>query len=101
MKYYVLETTMKPDAYKAQGFREALAGHMDFVKQQFEAGRILFSGTKPRNSGGVRVLRISDESSVEDFWQPDPMAVAGLLDYRVTAFTPLDVSESAKAWFEN
>lgn len=99
MKYYVLETTMKPEAYKAEGFREALAGHMTFVKAQFEAGQILFSGTKPCNTGGVRILKIADDRDVRDFWQPDPMAAAGLLDYCVTPFTPLDVSASAEEWF--
>lgn len=99
MKYYVLETTMRPNAYRQAGFREALAGHMDFVKQQFADGIILFSGTKPDQSGGIRVLKISDDSDVAAFWQQDPMTVAGMLDYRVTAFEPLDVTEEAKRWF--
>ena len=99
MKYYVLETTMTRGAYKAENFREALAGHMAFVKQQFAEGIILFSGTKPDNSGGVRVLKIADDADVASYWQLDPMAAAGLLEYRVTAFTPLDVDASAKSWF--
>lgn len=100
MKFYVLETTMIRGAYKAEGFREALAGHMAFVKQQYADGIILFSGTKPDNSGGVRVLKIADEADVTDFWKLDPMAAAGLLEYRVTAFSPLDVYDSAKKWFD-
>jgi len=100
MKYYVFETTMKPGAYKAEGFREALAGHMAFVKAQYAEGIILFSGTKPDNSGGVRVIKIDGSKAVEDFWMPDPMAAAGLLDYKVTAFTPLDVSCGAAEWFQ-
>lgn len=100
MKYFVLETTMIPNAYRAEGFREALAGHMSFVKQQFADGRILFSGTKPDNSGGVRVLKIHDGDTVERFWKEDPMCAAGLLNYRVTAFTPLDVDASALSWYE-
>ncbi len=100
MKFYVLETTMVRGAYKAEGFREALAGHMAFVKQQFADGIILFSGTKPDNSGGIRVLKIADDADVTAFWMPDPMAAAGLLEYRVTAFTPLDVKEHTKIWFE-
>ena len=99
MKYFVLETTMKPDAYKNAGFREALGGHMQFVKAQFAAGQILFSGTKPNNSGGVRVLKIEDTDNVDEFWQKDPMYAAGLMDYRVIPFTALDVSDGAKAWF--
>lgn len=100
MKYYVFETTMKPGAYKLEGFREALAGHMAFVKAQFTDGMILFSGTKPDNSGGVRVIKIDDHCAVEEFWKPDPMSVAGLLDYKVTAFTPLDFFEGAEGWFK-
>lgn len=91
---------MKAGAYKAEGFREALAGHMAFVKAQFAEGSILFSGTKPDNSGGVRVLKLDDSKAVEDYWMPDPMAVAGLLEYKVTAFAPLDISDCAKLWFE-
>lgn len=100
MKFYVLETTMVRGAYKAEGFREALAGHMSFVKQQFADGMILFSGTKPDNSGGVRVIKIGESDDIEAFWKADPMCVSGLLDYSVTAFTPLDVEDSAKNWFE-
>ena len=100
MKYYVLETTMKPNAYKAEGFREALAGHMQFVKAQFAEGMILFSGTKPDHSGGVRVIKIEDVQAVEPYWQQDPMAAAGLLEYSVTSFTPLDLENGAKNWFE-
>lgn len=100
MKFYVLETTMVRGAYKAEGFKEALAGHMSFVKQQFTDGFILFSGTKPDNSGGVRVLKIADDADVTLFWKPDPMAAAGLLEYRVTAFSPLDVMDIANAWFK-
>lgn len=99
MKYFVFETTMGPGAYKKEGFREALAGHMAFVKQQFADGIILFSGTKPDNSGGVRVIKIPKEASVESFWQPDPMTAAGMLEYRVTAFAPLDITAAASEWF--
>ena len=99
MKYYVFETTMVPQAYKLPGFREALAGHMSFVKQQYADGLILFSGTKPDNSGGVRVIRLEDDADVMQYWQPDPMAAAEMLTYRVTAFTPLDVKDTVKEWF--
>ena len=100
MKYYVLETTMVRGAYKAEGFREALAGHMAFVKQQFAEGLILFSGTKPDNSGGVRVLKIENDADVDLYWKADPMTAAGLLEYRVTAFSPLDVIDGAGIWFD-
>lgn len=99
MKYYVFETTMKRGAYKDEGFREALAGHMAFVKAQFAEGMILFSGTKPDNSGGMRVIKINDGEDVRGYWEADPMAAAGLLDYRVTEFTPLDLSDGATSWF--
>ena len=99
MKYYVFETTMKPGAYKAEGFREALAGHMAFVKAQFAQGLILFSGTKPDNSGGVKIIKLHEGEEVRNYWAADPMAAAGLLDYRVTAFTPLDLTDAAAAWF--
>ena len=100
MKYYVLETTMVQGAYKNAGFKEALAGHMAFVKGQFAEGIILFSGTKLDNSGGVRVLKIADDASVEPYWQADPMTVAGLLDYRVTAFNPLELTDGLDGWFK-
>ena len=99
MKYYVFETTMVRGAYKAEGFQTALAGHMAFVKQQFADGIILFSGTKPDNSGGVRVIKISNEADVQDYWKADPMTAAGLLEYRVTAFSPLDIDVGSNKWF--
>ena len=100
MKYYVFETTMVRGAYKAEGFREALAGHMAFVKKQFADGMILLSGSKPDNSGGVRVIKIPDDADASLYCENDPMAAAGLLEYRVTAFSPLDVVEQGRAWFE-
>lgn len=100
MKYYVFETTMLPNGYKDPNFRTALAGHMAFVKAQYAEGIILFSGTKPDNSGGVRIIKVADDADIGGYWKADPMVQAGLLDYRVTAFTPLDVREAEKAWFE-
>ena len=99
MKYFVFETTMVPGAYKEPGFKEALAGHMAFVKQQFADGMILFSGTKLDNSGGVRVIQIADDANVEEFWKADPMTMVGMLNYRVTAFNPLDISSCVSGWF--
>lgn len=101
MKYFILETTMVRDAYKSPNFRKALAGHMQFVKDQFEQGLILFSGNKPDQSGGVRVLKLREDQAVETYWQPDPMAAAGLLEYRVTAFAPLDLTKGLESWFTN
>lgn len=100
MKYYVFETTMVRGAYRNPGFQEALAGHMAFVKAQFAEGIILFSGTKPDNSGGIRVIKIEDRHDVAAYWQKDPMTAAGMLDYRVTAFDPLDVTTDAQKWFK-
>ena len=100
MKFFVLETTMVRGAYRLDGFQEALAGHMAFVRQQFADGIILFSGTKPDNSGGIRVLKINDNADVADYWKADPMTVAGMLDYRVTPFKPLDVTECSSDWFK-
>lgn len=100
MKYFVLETTMVRGAYKNAGFQEALAGHMAFVKEQFSQGIILFSGTKPDNSGGIRVLKIGDDENVETFWKLDPMTQAGMLEYKVTAFTPLDCFDGTESWFK-
>ena len=99
MKYYVLETTMVREAYKSPDFKTALAGHMQFVKQQYADGLILFSGTKPDNSGGIRVLKIADDANVDAYWQLDPMTAAGLLTYRVSAFTPLEVDDAANRRF--
>ena len=99
MKFYVLETTMVRGAYRLEGFQEALAGHMAFVKQQFADGVILFSGTKPDNSGGIRVLKIADDADVADYWKADPMTMVGMLDYRVSPFVPLDVAIGAADWF--
>lgn len=99
MKFYVLETTMVRGAYKLEGFSEALEGHMAFVKRQFTDGIILFSGTKPDNSGGVRILKIAEDADVTEYWKHDPMASAGFLDYRVTAFAPLDIDSCLEKWF--
>ena len=90
---------MVKNAWEKPQFRTNLAAHMEFVKAQYAEGIVLFSGTKPHNSGGVRVIKCADDADVETFWKPDPMAAAGMLEYRVTPFEALDVSEQAKPWF--
>ena len=100
MKYYILEGNMKPDIPQGPEFKKILDAHHAFMVPYFESGKILTSGPKTGGRGGVILLRLEDDETVEDFIAADPFAQSGIQEYRITEFSVYQIQEYAKGWTE-
>jgi uncharacterized protein YciI len=69
-----------------------LAGHMDWVRAQYEAGVFVASGRKVPRDGGVVLAVGDDRAAIEKLVATDPFSVAGVCEYRVTQFLATSVA---------
>ena len=100
MKYYVLEGNMKPDVPAGPEFKKILDAHHEFMVPYFKAGKILTSGPLVGGRGGVILLKLEDEESIDDFIAADPFAQSGIQEYRIRQFSVFQIQEYAKSWTE-
>ena len=100
MKYYFLEGNMKPDIPAGGEFKQILDAHHKFMVPYFESGKILTSGPKVGGRGGIILLRLNDDESIEDFIAADPFTHAGIQEYKITQFNIFQIQEYAKEWKE-
>ena len=100
MKYYILEGNMKPDIPQGEEFKKILDAHHAFMVPYFTSGKILTSGPLVGGRGGVILLRLEDDESVEDFIAADPFAQSGIQEYRIRQFGVYQIQEYAKKWTE-
>jgi uncharacterized protein YciI len=72
------------------GDAEAIGGlipaHLAWVEQQYERGRLLVSGPRQPDVGGVFVFRAKDEEELREVLAGDPITAAGLQTLEVFAF---------------
>ena len=67
------------------GFREqpGVMAHVEYMSGLLEAGTLAFGGPFLDDSGGMALLRVSDQAEAERVAAADPSVVAGLLDFKV------------------
>src|SRR5262249_2960122 len=73
MWYIILRRNAKP----RDQFTVTLDQHLVWMKQQHEAGRILFSGPTPDRSTGIYVMRAGSREEAERIAASDPFTAAG------------------------
>ena len=100
MKYYILEGNMKQGIPTGEEFKKILDAHHAFMVPYFEAGKILTSGPLIGGRGGVILLRLEDDETVEDFIAADPFAQSGIQEYRIRQFQVYQIQDYAKPWTE-
>ena len=100
MKYYILEGNMKPDIPQGSEFKKILDAHHEFMVPYFEAGKILMSGPLIGGRGGVIIIRLEDDESIDDFIAADPFSQSGIQEYRIRQFSVFQIQEYAKVWTE-
>ena len=98
MKYYILEGNMKPDIPQGPEFKKILDAHHQFMVPYFEAGKILTSGPLIGGRGGVIILRLEDDESIDDFITADPFAKSGIQEYSICQFNVFQIQDYAKEW---
>ena len=79
MWYLVLRRPIKPRAE----WTVSLDEHLVWMKQQHEAGRILFSGPTTDRKYGVYVIRAAGKGEAETIAASDPYTAAGFCAFEL------------------
>ena len=98
MKYYYLEGNLNDGISTDDAFHKVLDAHHAYLKRFFDEGKILASGPKTGGRGGVILLRLNDDESVEQFCSDDPFAKAGIQSYRIVQFDLYQIQKYAEEW---
>ena len=79
MWYLVLRRPVKP----REEWTVSLDQHLVWMKQQHEAGKILFSGPTPDRKLGIYVIRAGSRQEAEQIASGDPYTAAGFTAFRL------------------
>lgn len=99
MKYFILNSTFRPDRPEGPAFKEALDAHHAYLDPIVAEGKVLFSGPKPAG-GGVMVMKAESEDEIQTFIDNDPFVSRGVQTYDVIEFKAFNVLPEIKDWFE-
>ncbi len=75
--------TLRRNAKPRDQFTVTLDQHLVWMKQQHEAGRILFSGPTPDRSIGIYVIRAGSREEAERIAAGDPYTAAGCTTFEL------------------
>jgi len=67
---------------------EVTPEHRVYLKTQYDAGRLLFSGPRVPRTAGVLFARAADISQIDDMIAADPFKTQGIGDYEVIEISP-------------
>lgn len=79
MKYFAALAPMK-DAQKSKEYRQQ---HLDFLKEQREAGHVFMYGRFADGTGGLVIYRGESFETVEEIVRQDPYVTSGARHYEV------------------
>ena len=80
MNTYAISYTYSPQTSAARD--EIRPTHVQFLKERFEAGRLLISGPVDSGAGALLVISAADEADALTMMDEDPFAKAGLITER-------------------
>lgn len=80
---FVLELTYTAPLERVDA---ALADHVEWLKEQYAAGRFIAAGRKVPRDGGVIIATGMDRAAAEQLVAEDPFTIAGVCEYRITEF---------------
>ena len=80
MWYLIQRRAVRP----REDWTVSLDTHLDWMKRQHEAGRILFSGPTPDRKTGIYVIRAESRQEAERIAASDPFTAAGFCTFDLT-----------------
>ncbi|MCB5906014.1 YciI family protein [Streptomyces pinistramenti] len=80
---FVLELTYTAPIERVEA---ALADHVEWLQEQYDAGHFIAAGRKVPRDGGVILAAGMDRPAVERLVAEDPFTLAGVCDYRIVEF---------------
>lgn len=81
--FHVLKSTyvQAPDAVE-----QTRPAHLEFLKAEIDAGRLLLAGRQEDGSGGMLITTDMDSEAAQDIVDRDPYTRAGVARYERTSF---------------
>lgn len=75
--------------------------HREYLKVQYEAGRLIFSGPRVPRTGGILFAQAEDVSEIEAMIAGDPFKTKGIAEYEVIEIAPVMWKEELNKIFGN
>lgn len=97
MKYFFVEGIIR-DASRMND--SIMQQHMAYTQKVMDEGRILISGLKEDNSGGVFMIKADSVEDLKAYLDQEPFKLNMIQDYRWMEFNPHFVSPFAGSWME-
>jgi uncharacterized protein YciI len=85
MKYFLINTTRVASMEQVE---EMTPKHRAYLKTQYDAGIMLFSGPRVPRTGGVLFARGEDISVIENMIAADPFKTTDTMSYEVVEMAP-------------
>jgi len=98
MKYFVITTTYIAPMEKVV---EITPEHRAFLKTQYDAGIMLFSGPLVPRTGGLLFAKAEDISVIQNMIASDPFRVKGIANYEIVETAPVMWAEGLMNIFGN
>ena len=68
--------------------REMIAPHIEYIKKQVDAGKIILSGPfTDEKRGGMYILDVEDENEMREIADNDPAIISGLMQNEVRKYS--------------
>ena len=80
---------------------EVTPEHRAYLKEQYDAGRLIFSGPRVPRTAGVLFARADDVSSINEMIANDPFKTKGIGEYEVIEIAPVMWVEELNKIFGN
>ena len=97
MKYFLINLTYTVPLEKVQ---EITPEHRAYLKTNYDAGILLFSGPRVPRTGGVLFAKAEDTSVIEEMITNDPFKTKEIAEYEVIEIAPVMWNEGLNKIFE-
>ncbi len=86
VKYYIIHISYVVPLEKVV---EHTPEHRAYLKTQYEAGRMIFSGPREPRTSGVLFARAEEQSTIDEMIANDPFKIHGVGSYDVIEIKPV------------
>lgn len=97
MKFFLIQLTYVKPIEVVQEFTDR---HRAYLRTQFDAGILLFSGPRVPRTGGVLFGKAEDISVINSMIAADPFKTNGVAEYEVIEIAPTTWAPSIASAFE-
>lgn len=78
-----------------------IPAHRAYLKEGYEAGRLLYSGPLVPRTGGLVLARAENRAELESLCARDPYALAGVATHTILEFDPVLSQPVLSSWLHS